>query len=520
MKILKCKACGGDLKLINPSTNLYECIFCSSRCIIEDETTAQNNANKAQVMALVDRARDAIDDDDIAEAQACLSNALRLDPKCGAAYELLLCIEFNEKSVRGIFKDVSRIEQIQSSKNYTRAVTYGRKHLSNLLMALIDKKSDEDSKADISDVRLKPLRDKASILKNFIVAGRHCTIAIKSDGRLLFAGSPCFFTNATSSAPLELKTWSNVMTIHDGFDCIFALDREGEILCQKRLTGSFKPIFSNMKYVASLGGSLPLIGVKGDGTVISSEDASSSEKAAFAKIRGAKKVLCDGGGSIFLLNDGSVYAVHKNSSQLNTWTDIVDIISANDLILGLRKDGSVVYIKPSDDLTYDFSGWDNIVKIYAAPAYVAGLKKGGRVVITGKLPEMHNNVSTWTDIVDIACAYRGCIGLKSNGTLVSSSRFEFPEISTWTNVVAIQASGHVVALREDGTVLADGNNDKKQCELRSFKIFNSADGKIKDLNIQLNRARDDLKNIDGFFVAKKKARKEAEILMLENILQI
>lgn len=68
----------------------------------------------------------------------------------------------------------------------------------------------------------------------------------------------------------------------------------------------------------------------------------------------------------------------------------------------------------------------------------------------------------------------GLYALKSDGTVLSSSRKDLREASTWENIVEISTRWfHIVGLKADGTVVATGKNNDGRCDVSQWNHITS-----------------------------------------------
>lgn len=127
---------------------------------------------------------------------------------------------------------------------------------------------------------------------------------------------------------------------------------------------------------------------------------------------------------------------------------------------------------------------------------VAAVTKNGKVLTPSAasslggyiLTTQTTDVLNWTDIVSISVGTLHTLGLKSDGTVVSSGFYEpdkalsstfqnmdlfdqgQTKVDGWTGITAIAAGyRHSVGLREDGTVVAVGDNSSRQCAVDDWK---------------------------------------------------
>ena len=118
----------------------------------------------------------------------------------------------------------------------------------------------------------------------------------------------------------------------------------------------------------------------------------------------------------------------------------------------------------------DVSGWRNIVAIDAGGNQTVGLKADGTVVYVGdNAHKVKDEVLKWKNIVSISVGPYSVAGVKSNGTVVFVG-YGPCDVSSWRNIVAVSVgAGHVLGLKSDGTVVATGENAYGQIDVTSWK---------------------------------------------------
>lgn len=171
---------------------------------------------------------------------------------------------------------------------------------------------------------------------------------------------------------------------------------------------------------------------------------------------------------------------------IKTWRDIVSISGMGKLVIGLKEDGTVVTAKekaPYDyDCRIDTSDWTDIIEVSAGEQYIVGLKADGTLKTQGIDGYGETAIDDWEKIVAISTAWQLTVGLDSAGEVHITGRDSEDLLEkinedkeNWTGVVDIAAgggrnkvygeAGHVVALKNDGTVVAVGDNRKGQCNV-------------------------------------------------------
>lgn len=185
--------------------------------------------------------------------------------------------------------------------------------------------------------------------------------------------------------------------------------------------------------------------------------------------------------------DGTVVTTGYNEngqSEVSEWKDIVSISCKGIVTIGLTRDGKAVVATNASNI--DVSSWDNLVSVSAGERYVVGLKDDGTLCGDGHdMGDGQLAFADWTDIKAIATGWRHTVGLDNAGNVHITgygSWWQERQIQQnqemWSGIVAIAAgggsgrapgAGHTVGLREDGTVVAVGDNEYGQCDVDDWK---------------------------------------------------
>lgn len=214
------------------------------------------------------------------------------------------------------------------------------------------------------------------------------------------------------------------------------------------------------------------LGLKSDGTVVTTKVDSQSEYGAF-DVRNWKNVvaiICESD-PVGLKADGTVVASSR-SIDLCNWKDIVAVAAEMHHVVGLKSDGTVVATGWKDNGQCDVGGWQDIVSVACDCGYTVGLKTDGTVVAVGDNRDGQCDVSDWRDIVAVACEAGHTVGLKSNGTVVAVGNNYHGQcnVSGWRDIVTVACKGaRTVGLKSDGTVVAVGMNHCGQCNVNGWR---------------------------------------------------
>lgn len=253
-------------------------------------------------------------------------------------------------------------------------------------------------------------------------------------------------------------------TIASGSENAVALNTDGSVIA----AGSNKLGACNVSswhdIVAISAGDYNTIGLKSDGTVISTTVTNSMYDAGQCDVSSWKDIVAISVGNmqtIGLKADGTVVAAgtnYYNQSAVSDWKDIVAISAGWAHTVGLKSDGTVVATGSNENNQCAVKNWTDIVAISAGQFHTVGLKKDGTVVSTkysSKYYHGQGDVSAWKDIVSISAGNAHTIGLKSDGTLIATGQMLWKqcEVSNWKNVESISAgSRHTMGLKSDGSV--------------------------------------------------------------------
>lgn len=182
-------------------------------------------------------------------------------------------------------------------------------------------------------------------------------------------------------------------------------------------------------------------------------------------------------------------------------SDVAFICRGDDVFFALLYGGQVIHTDFNDEpsVTNEFykdeekefleSEWQGIQKIYNSIGHLVGLRSDGTVVAAGDNDCGQCNVGNWKEIIDVAAGNYFTVGLKEDGTVVLAAKEtresfdfesssmetinildEFKDMFTWREIKKISGSfKHVVGLKEDGTVVAVGQNEYGQLNVGDWK---------------------------------------------------
>lgn len=181
---------------------------------------------------------------------------------------------------------------------------------------------------------------------------------------------------------------------------------------------------------------------------------------------------------LYLMEDGTVnissmlWRTIENYNQATpayfSWENICQLEIADHIVAGLTRDGQVLCATHLyGESTPDTSSWTGVSRLIPDPSRDTffGLTEDGRVLVT---PESGaKKVSSWKNIVDLQVNQYYIVGLTADGHVLTLAREGAPAVlktEEWETVSALSLGvSHLLALQEDGTVLAAGDNSFGQC---------------------------------------------------------
>ena len=186
--------------------------------------------------------------------------------------------------------------------------------------------------------------------------------------------------------------------------------------------------------------------------------------------------------------DGHVTLVGENFrdiSIIKDWDKIISVSVGSNLVAALKSDGTVVTAKRNNNpYRFDTSGWTDIIALSVGEEFIIGLKADGTLVAQGLDSYGETSIENWKDIIAIDTGWYHTVGLDKNGELYIAGRVSNLKRSitenrdAWKDIIAIstgggalygvQGSGHIVALRKDGRVVAVGDNSYGQCNVTDW----------------------------------------------------
>ena len=327
-------------------------------------------------------------------------------------------------------------------------------------------------------------------------------VALCWDGTALAMGP-------ASSVAFDLSQLQNVTQLRIGQNMAAALLGDGTVrivgasgpnasnddevqarYCQQRVT-QWGPV-RQICFSHSEEGKGMLVGICADGKVVSTDRTWADE---FRKQTHVRQLFNGPDGTpLLLLSDGTLLGsgrLEKIAMNVYTtetppdWTNVAAFYPGPDASYALTRDGRVLALSlrhGSDARLQEVRGWTELVQLGFDPGggsrfAPVGLRADGTVV-TAASRSAAWDTGDWTGVVKLFSGAGYTLGLRADGTVLAtggeSARADFvDEVAGWTDIAALYVSGaarpegvHVLGLRYNGKLVAAGNNDYAQCQVK------------------------------------------------------
>lgn len=218
--------------------------------------------------------------------------------------------------------------------------------------------------------------------------------------------------------------------------------------------------------VAVAAGAYHSVGLRADGTVVAT-GSNEFGQCNVKKWQNIAAIYTGAYNTVGITKTGQLLNTGYQTWNTLSWREIASLCIGDYALCGVMENGQP--LTTHDELVT--SDYYDLVAFDAATANSAGLKADGTVVSNGL------NVSTLANILAIDCTPNGIYALDDVGRVhaVAFSYAHLPDVSDWTNIVAISASAtHVVGVTADGRVLARGESKAGQCDTQEWVLFTPA----------------------------------------------
>lgn len=281
-------------------------------------------------------------------------------------------------------------------------------------------------------------------LAHTISAGMKTILGITESRSVIASGDVSVF---------NFSGWDDIVSISVGNVIAVGLKSDGTAVSTGRVDGSILDVSDWDDIIAVSAGERYIVGLKGDGTVVSQGHNGDGQRDLDSWREIVRIAACwrctvglDKNGEIHTAGFGQNSLKEQIDNSEEDWTDIVEIAAGGGgtenvgHIVGLKTDGTVVAV---GDNTYgqcnvDGEDWHDIIAIAAGDWHTVGLRKDGTVVSTKPSDDAKN--------------YNG-----------QPLFMQCCEVEHLTGIVAISAGqGTTVCIKKDGSVASLGYNDYEQ----------------------------------------------------------
>lgn len=349
------------------------------------------------------------------EAYAALGDyldAVEKSEACSYAYAL-------ERLEYGYYEEAMRLfyalGSYQDAADYAKqaAIALSQNEGAGDLVSLIVGLSDEEL-----NQRAVLKAEREALPQGIVATGYKHTVALKEDGTVLAAGS-------NLSGQCSVSRWTDI--------------------------------------VAVAAGAYHTVGLKADGTVVAT-GMNDYGQCDVSKWTNVKAIYAGAFNTAGLTTDGRILTTGYVVWNTLSWREVARLSVGDYALCGVMENGQPLTTH-SELVTNDYF---DLVAFDAATANSAGLKADGTVVSNGL------DVSALSNILAIDCTANGVYALDNGGHVhaVPFSYAHLPDVSDWTDIVAISASAtHIVGVTADGRVLARGASDMNQCDTYDWVLF-------------------------------------------------
>ncbi len=363
-----------------------------------------------------------------------------------------------EESLSEIYNEAAKeAERLIGEKNYEEAI--------RILLAL----GDPRNPLIIDQLTLATNELYPPLSRVLLSAGTFSTIGLTTDGAVVCAGE--YIEDERNKE--KILSWNGVISVTGDSLDVVGLKADGTVVTTG--IGSVQEVSTWSDIIAVSSGDNHVAGLKSDGTVVAVGDNDDGQ----CDVSDWKDIITVSSGknhTVGVKSDGTVVAVGNNiygQCDVSGWRDIIAVSSGGSHTVGIKSDGRVVSTGILDGI-YDVSGWRDIVAVSSGFFHIVGLKSDGTVVAVGSDNDGECNVSRWKNIIAVSAGFNHTVGLKSDGTVVAVGDNEQGQcdVSDWHDIIAVSAGySHTVGLKSDGTVVAVGENNYGQCDVSDWDLI-------------------------------------------------
>lgn len=322
-----------------------------------------------------------------------------------------------------------------------------------------------------------------------ISAGGHHTVALRKNGTAVAVGE-------NEAGQCKVHSWSQLRAVSAGFSHTLGLQTGCTVVATGENKDGQCDVWEWKDVVQISAGYNHSVARRRDKTVV----ATGSDQYGQCQVSDWTNITAVSAGSrhtVGLKADGTVVAVGDNGSgqcEVGGWKDIVQISAGMLHTVGLRSDGTAVAVGHTQGGRCDVGKWRDLIAVSAGASYTIGLKKNGDVVSVGFNNGGWCDVGAWKNVVEISAGVIHTAAICTDGTALSTGVdidgqcrvYGWSELKTKESFPAIKykaacaehggsgwekpgkagmpdfwqvsaGTGHILAVRTDGAVLAAGD---------------------------------------------------------------
>lgn len=318
-----------------------------------------------------------------------------------------------------------------------------------------------------------------------IAAGDNYTVGLTEDGHVLAVGN-------NESGQCDVSDWEDIIAIDVQYKTTYGLRKdnivleagpcdEGAHIFEQIAIASPVPAVPEHPYVTDFSADYSFaMAATSEGDVLMNgyvylieEDPPEIYADQLPKWDDVKAVAADSSHAAVLKKDGTVEVIGPNQRgecDVENWRNIV-AIDYDSCTVGVTADGHLVYAgDPVSSIKDACNSWSDIVDISLRGFNILGLKRDGTVVWSEE--RQQPGLENWQDISQIACGHNFAVGLTRDGHVMAVHKYDdygASAVEGWENIKAVAAGySHTIAMTEDGHVLAVGDNSNGQCNVEDW----------------------------------------------------
>ena len=245
---------------------------------------------------------------------------------------------------------------------------------------------------------------------------------------------------------------------------------------------------------ALCGGALPILGLRGDGTLCGPVSEAFPKAAAWSEIEYAAST---GTHLLALKKDGTVLCAGPSffggmeSYSFSDWKDVAQLIvgrtGSGEYVVGLLKDGSI-----RDDFLPEY--WTaepkHTTAVSCSGYLLLCLQEDGTVAASGQDAEdLGGQIAAWRNVTQVLAGDCLALGLRRDGTVLAASTWDeelVEALSAWRDVHSLYLSpdGVVFGVHKDGSVSVEPKEELRfspwavECWTGVDKILCADEGRV------------------------------------------